>query len=38
VFMCGALRAVRDRLHGELDSITSGAFGQLMYDESLDQV
>jgi hypothetical protein len=38
VFTCGALHAARDKLHAELDSVTSGAFGQLQYDEPLDQV
>ncbi len=37
-FTCGALHAARDQLHAELDSVTSGAFGQLQYDEPLDQV
>jgi hypothetical protein len=38
VFTCGALHAARDQLHAALDSVTSGAFGQLQYDEPLDQV
>ena len=38
VFTCGALHAVRDQLYSQLDSITQGAFGQLMYDEPLDTV
>jgi hypothetical protein len=38
VFTCGALHAARDQLHDALDSITSGAFGQHLYDEPLDQV
>ena len=29
VFTCGALHAVRDHMYLQLDSITSGAFGQL---------
>jgi hypothetical protein len=36
VFTCVALHAVRDRLYSRLDAITTGAFGQLMYDEPLD--
>jgi hypothetical protein len=36
VFTCGALHAVRDQLYSRLDAITTGAFGQLMYDEPLD--
>jgi hypothetical protein len=35
VFACGALHAVRDQLYSRLDAITTGAFGQLMYDEPL---
>ncbi len=36
VFTCGALHAVRDQLYSRLDAIvTTGAFGQLMYDEPL---
>ncbi len=38
VFTCGALHAVRDHMYSRLDSITSGAFGQLMFDEPLDIV
>jgi hypothetical protein len=38
VFTCGALHAVRDHMYSRLDSITSGAFGQLMFDEPLDTV
>ncbi len=38
MFTCGALDAARDQLHDALDSVTSGAFGQLQYDEPLDQV
>jgi hypothetical protein len=38
VFTCGALHAVRDHMYSQLDSITSGAFGQLMFDEPLDTV
>jgi hypothetical protein len=38
VFTCGALHAVRDQLYSQLDSITQGGFGQLMYDEPLDVV
>jgi hypothetical protein len=38
VFTCGALHAVRDHMYSRLDGITSGAFGQLMYDEPLDTV
>jgi hypothetical protein len=33
---CGALHAVRDQLYSRysrLDAITTGAFGQLMYDD-----
>ena len=36
MFTCGALHAVRDQLYSRLDAITTGAFGQLMYDEPLD--
>jgi hypothetical protein len=32
VFTCEALHAARDQLHDALDSVTSGAFGQLLYD------
>jgi hypothetical protein len=35
VFTCGALHAVWDHMYLQLDSITSGAFGQLMFDEPL---
>jgi hypothetical protein len=35
---CGALHAVRDHMYSRLDSITSGAFGQLVFDEPLDTV
>ncbi len=39
VFTCGVLHAARDQLHDALaSSVTSGAFGQLLYDEPLDQV
>ncbi len=38
VFTCGALHAPRDQLHDALDNVTPGAFGQLLYDEPLDQV
>jgi hypothetical protein len=38
VFTCGALHAVLDHMYSRLDSITSGAFGQLMFDEPLDTV
>jgi hypothetical protein len=38
VFTCGALHAVRAHMYTRLDSITSGAFGQLMFDEPLDTV
>jgi hypothetical protein len=37
VFTCGALHVERDQLHAALDSITSGAFGQLQFDEPLEQ-
>jgi hypothetical protein len=39
VFTCGAygaLHAVRDQLYSRLDAITTGAFGQLIYDGPLD--
>ncbi len=36
VLTCGALHAVRGQLYSRLDAITTGAFGQLMYDEPLD--
>jgi hypothetical protein len=36
VFTCVALHAVRDQLYSRLDAITTGVFGQLMYDEPLD--
>ena len=38
MFTCGALHAVRAHMYTRLDSITSGAFGQLMFDEPLDTV
>ncbi len=32
------VRCMRDHMYFQLDSITSGAFGQLMFDEPLDTV